>query len=228
MNEQEPNFSPSGDEKRGLRVADFLDLYTRPRSFFAGHINLEDKRYLWFVVWSLGITSQFDRIDQEIMRSEIGRPGSAWRLLEPVVNSGWVAYWAWALGAGIVSSVIIYLVAGWWYKVRLRFAGAADPDPMTARLIYCYSTFVVSLPHVLLILGFTAWFPNYMAAYYSDELFTVALLFLILWSVAVSYSGATSTFELQPWKARLWFLALPVAFYIVLMGGVVWLLTLLQ
>ena len=88
MNEQETIPASPEDEKQNLRIADLLDLYTRPRLFFSGRLNLEDTRYLWFVIWSLGITSQFDRLDQAIIRAEMGVPGSAWKLIEPIVTSG--------------------------------------------------------------------------------------------------------------------------------------------
>jgi len=218
----------TGGPGRTLRFADFVNLYTRPRLFFAGGINLADKRFLLPVAWVLGISAQFDRLDTEIMRNDLGETRSVWRVVEPLVTDGWFLYWTWCLGLGVIAAFIVYFVGGWWYRMRLRFSGAKDLDTKMPRYLNAYSSFVLALAGLLLTIGYTLVFPNYIAAYNSDEMVAILLPVFIFWSVAVSYIGATEVFSVSRSKARFWFLILPVAFYIILLGGVVWLFTLFQ
>jgi len=212
---------------RSVRFSDLLDLFTRPRVFFAANIDLGESKFLIPVVWVLGISAQMDRVDTEIFRSEMGESRALWDLLEPLINGPWHWFWLFCLGLGMLSGAIIYWIGGWWYRVRLRFSGAPEETETAApRHVYCWSSLVVALPYVLLVIGYTVAYPSYAAAYHSGELVSSVLPLLIFWSVVVSYVGATTRFSLSGWKPRLWFLILPALFYLVLIGAFVFLATL--
>ena len=206
---------------RQLRPGDLVDLFSRPRLFFSGGINLGGVRNLLPVVWITGIAAQIDRINAEILRHDFDVERATWALIEPIVTGPWAYFWAWVLGFGIVTGGLIYLIGGWWYRMRLVFSGSGEKtDKDLARQVYMFAGLVAALPSLLLAIGLNIYFPNYMAAYNSDELVSSFLPIFIFWSVAVSYVGARQSFSLTPWKARLWFLVLPALFYLLLIGAV--------
>jgi len=213
--------------KRSVSIRDWLDLYTRPRVFFSSNIDLGERAILLPIVWIIGISAQLDRIDTEIFSHELGNTRASWDLYEPAITGSWGYFWGFCLTAGLLSGLIVYVVGGWWYRMRLRFSGAPEElDFSTPRHVYAWVSTIVSVPYVLLIVGFTFAYPNYYAAYHSDELFSTLLPMLMFWSVAVSYVAATTRFSLSGWKPMLWFMVLPALFYLIVMGALVFLMTL--
>lgn len=178
------------------------------------------------VIWILGISAQIDRIDTEIMRHEIDDTRSTWRFIEPLVSETWTVFWLYCLVGGIIGGALYYWIAGWWYGLRVRWSGAGeDFDKQLARRVYCWSSMILAMPHVVLTIGFTFFFPNYLAAYHSGETISLILPIMMFWSVAVSYTGVTESFSLTPWKARLWFLVFPALFHLFVLGFIIFLLT---
>jgi hypothetical protein len=106
------------------------------------------------------------------------------------------------------------LVGGWWYSVRLAWAGAKSTDEQTSRLLYMYSAFVQSPPIIVLALFWTAIMPSYGQALTANRNYSPALLVFSFWSLITSYIGVRSVFAVHRWKARTWFLILPAIFYI--------------
>lgn len=176
------------------------------------------------VVWIVGVSGLLGRIDTEITRGEFGGPRLSWDVIEPLVTGSWVVFWVFALVGGIVSGALIYLVGGWWYRVRVKWSGSArHVDKRLPRYVYCWSSLIAALPFALLVAGFTFAYPNYLVAYHSENVFSLVLAVAIFWSVGVSYVGVTESFSLSLRKARIWFLFLPTLFYLVGTGLVVWL-----
>ncbi len=212
-----------------VRFTDLIDLYTRPRQFFSGHLNIGATKILLPVIWVLGISAQLDRVDTEIMRHEMDQTRASWTIIEPLITESWIAFWAFCLLVGIFSGALVYWIGGWWYRMRLYWSGAnRDIDKQLPRYVYCWSSLILALPYVLLTIGFTFAFPNYLAAYNSDEMFSLVLIIMMFWSVGVSFVGATENFSLTKWKARLWFLILPTVFYLFALGLVMFLMAFLS
>ena len=106
--------------------------------------------------------------------------------------------------------------------MRLYMSGSGrSVDPYEVRQVYIFSSLVVAVPGVLMVLAFTAIYPSYIAAYNADEYVSTFLILFVFWSVAVSYIGVTTTFEVTKWKARTWFLILPIVFYVLVLGVLV-------
>jgi hypothetical protein len=63
-------------------------------------------------------------------------------------------------------------------------------------------------------------FPNYEAAWHADEFWTSIVIIFAFWSCITSYTAVTSVFSLSLWKARVWFLFLPIAVYAASIGAV--------
>jgi hypothetical protein len=99
---------------------------------------------------------------------------------------------------------------------------------MHARHVYAWQSAIVALPIVLITASYSFIYPNYLVAYNSETLIAYAYMALIFWSVGVSYVGVNTRFELTKWKARLWFLALPIVFYVLALGLIVGLVSYLS
>ena len=225
----EPLGADTASEETAARIglADLVNLFTRPRLFFSGRLDLGGLRYVAPIVLLLGLGSQFDRIDQEILRHDLGQVRPTWPLIERFVTESWTGFWAFSLGTAVISGVMVYFIGGWWYWLRVRWSGAKTARMRAARHVYAWSNLVLALPTALITIVYTLTYPNYLTAYHSDETLSLLLPPMIFWSVGVSYVGARRTFELTPWKARVWLLALPAAFYLFAMGAILGLMTFL-
>ncbi len=217
-NEQESNeeIQENGierDESFSLNSNALADLYFNSTRFFSERELASSPAYL-LATWMVGIASAIDRIDRNLIRADLGspRPGSEF------LTESWVLFWVFTLFAGLVGGVWAWLIGGWWYKIRLRWAGATDPDKREARLVYIYASLVQALPAVLFIAIITLLFANYGAYWASDELWSTLLIVFPFWSTVVSYKGARACFDVRRGRAMLWFLILPLIFYILAFG----------
>jgi hypothetical protein len=203
------------------RLQDLLDLFTRPRRFFGRRLDLGAGLPFSLTAMVVGVSAYVDRVDLAILRSSLNTDADAGQPMALIGTTGWPVFWLLALILGAVSAFFFYWIGGWWYGVRLRFSGAGKAlDWRLARLVNIWMNLVQALPHMLLTLGFTFVYPNYIAAYNSTDLVSSFLPIMLLWSIAVSYVAVRENFNVTPWKAQLWFLYLPTAFVVVLMGGV--------
>jgi len=60
----------------------------------------------------------------------------------------------------------------------------------------------------------TVAFANYRDAWASDEAWSGLLVIFIVWSCIASYKAVRAAFAVSKWKARLWFLIVPLGFYL--------------
>ncbi len=197
-----------------------VDVFLRPTRFFSSQLALGKTPYLVLVTWCYGIASAMDRIDQELLRAEFGRARPGWEVWGPIVTQSWSGYWGFVLAAGVFSGLFLWWLGGWWYRVRLRWAGDPSPDARRARLVYVYSSFVCAGPVIVLALLQTVAFENYAAAWNADEFYSSMLVIFLFWSLATSYLGARALFHVSRWRAQLWFLVLPAGLYVVALGVV--------
>ena len=88
-----------------------------------------------------------------------------------------------------------------------------------ARHVYIYATFVADSPIVLLAVIQTMLYGNHAAARANAGLADVVPIVAVLWSVTVSWKGVRAAFPMIRRRAAvIWFLVLPWAFYLVVMG----------
>jgi len=193
-------------------------LYLRPRKFFRDFV----VEHLWFttIVASLlfGISSAIGRV--ETRASVSSSPAANW------VTQSWGNYAAVVLATGIFGAALYYVLGGWWYRVRLKWSGARQPDKVLARRVYVYSSTVHALPAVLLTVWEAATYPTPMDAINSGAtVWTLGLSLFLLWSVVVSYVGVRTVFEVRGVRPVIWFLVLPGMVYgLIAIGAfVVWL-----
>jgi hypothetical protein len=197
---------------------DLLDIFVKPSRFFGTRLAAGSTPYILLVAWCFGIADAMDRIDRQILQAAMGTNPAGWETVGPLVTQSWIGYWAFCLAVGAVSAGFLWMVGGWWFRVRAKWAGDPDPDKHMARLVYVYSSFVMAAPVILVALGQTMAFPDYAAAWQSDEVYSLGLLIFPFWSIAASYIGVRSVFNVSAWKARIWFLILPACVYLAAFG----------
>jgi len=183
-----------------------LDLILRPDRFFR-HLSKSGYDKIPFVaIWAWGVAGAINTSHVQLMMNDIrGGAGNMSGLTHT-----WPMLWWAVLAAGLVRGPLSWLIGGWWYRVRLGFCGVVKPPPRQARYIYLYSSLVWSV----LLLATTAcdslFLPNFDSAHVAGTFFW-SFLATILWSIFISYRGATACFETRRTLARVWFLILPMA-----------------
>lgn len=198
-----------------------VNLFIRPRSFFSTPALLIKTPEVVFVAWVSGIAYTLGKIDSRIMQGELGSSESPARAhLVEWLTSSWIQYWLFALVVGVLNGWIFWYLAGWWYRKRLEWSGAINPDPLQVRALNMYQDLVASGPAILVSVAETISFRNYAEAWEAESWWTLTVIVFVFWSCVTSYKAATSAYALAKWKSRLWFLVLPVTVYLLVLGAV--------
>lgn len=198
-------------------------LFVNPSRFFASFHELARPPLLLMATLCLGIASMVDRIEQHLLRAEMGQSASGWSEVSPWLLHSWSTLWVVLVVLGAINVPLFWYLGGWWYRLRLKWSGATALDSLRPRLLFVYSSLVYALPVVLVMVGETLLFPNYRLARDAEGSWTLIFVVLSFWSVVVSYWGATRTFTLARRKALIWFLLLPWTLYAVELGLWMWL-----
>lgn len=193
------------------------DLFLRPTTFFRS-VDLRHGSGWLVAILLVGMSGTIGRIDQNLVREDLGEARPGWESFGPMLTGSWTSYWAFVLIVGALGAVFIWYVGGWWYNLRVRWSGAEQFDRRDGRLVYTFAGLVAAIPAIAYALVATAVFPDYQAAWESEELWSVPLLAFPFWAVVVSYRGVRATFPVRPGRARIWFLVLPLVAYIFVFG----------
>ena len=204
--------SPATDTSP-LEPAKIAELFAFPRRFFARDHNLDRKPELYLVIWLAGMAKFLDRIDLKLTQRSIESASRSDLLV--TLASSWKSLWISMLLFGLISGGLGWLIGGWWYGVRLHLAGAPNGYEREARLTWAYTTFVTSMPIVVLTAINTVRYDSYVEANEAAGISALLMMALLFWSVYVSYTAATTRFKLNPGQAKLWFLILPLVIYLV-------------
>jgi hypothetical protein len=213
-------------ERSAPRAADLPALFFQPSEFFR-RVDLDHRWWFLSALLIAGISSASGRVDQNLIREELGQARPGWDQLAPYLVDSWLTFWVFILVTATMYAAFYWYVGGWWYKVRLKWSGASDPDARTARLVMVTAAVVLGLPTVLLLVAQTVVFPSYRVAWESDEFLSAALLIFPFWSVYTSYRGVRTRFDVAKWKSRVWFLILPSLVFVFAFGVIVVLYALL-
>ncbi len=208
------NNEPKALDNESFEDTSILDLFFAPRRFFNTTLKRGNNPYLIAITIIIGISTAIDRFDQELFKVETGKTSMLVNFAET-----WVGFWIASILTGLVSAIFIWHLGGWWYRTRLKFSGADDPDKYTSRYIYLYASFVSSAPVVLIALIYTLSYSNYIEAYNRDVYLSLIALLFLFYSLYISYSGARKMFTLSKWKARFWLVILPSLFYLFILGA---------
>lgn len=200
-----------------------VDIFVAPRRFFSGQLALGERPYFLAVLYCFGVASTLDRLEMRIQQNLLtqelrGAPRPAWEFIEPFA-SNWAYFWAYGLAGGVLAAALIWWIGGWWFKIRVGWSGAQNPDPRKARLVYIYASVVWVAPYLALTLGESLAFENYLAAWRSESLWPVLFLIFPVWSAIAGYKGVMTLFEVKRGRAIFWFAVLPSAAYVLFLGG---------
>ena len=100
----------------------------------------------------------------------------------------------------------------------MRWSGAGEFDKRQGRLLFTFAALVAALPVLAYTVVATALYPDYQAAWASEELWSVALLVFPFWSLAASYRGVRAKCPVRIGRARFWFVILPGLAYLLVFG----------
>jgi hypothetical protein len=200
-----------------------VDLFFRPRKFFSDGLALGKVPYYVAAAWLYGVAAAIDRVDQELLRAELGHARKGWELIGPFVAGSWGGFWVWVLAAGAVGAVFWWLLGGWWFRLRIGWSGAKNPNRRLSRLVYVYSGIVSAAPQILESILDTALYENDAEAFAAEgavsDVMTLVGVLLMFWSLATAYVGVRTVFQVSREKALFWFVVLPGSLYLVV-GGI--------
>ena len=193
-----------------------IELFFQPRRFFSDLNVLTQTRYVVCVTLVFGLSQAIDKIDQEMLKIGM-KPDTPKAEFIHMITDSWLNYWGFVLVYGAISALFLWWIGGWWYRKRLEWSGAVDPDHRLARVVYIYASFVLAAPITISSLIYMSFYENYTLAFNSDETWSLLILIFPFWSLI---TGIRTTFEVSRWKARTWFIILPALLYITVFGGV--------
>lgn len=213
---RDPSDDPDAVREQRIYTAFWLFyLYFRPKLFYSNFSKFVTRYSAIYAALVVGITEACGWISEKITAYEFGGRLS---LPEEVITS-WRTYWLLCLVGGVIGAVFYYRVGGWWYRVRLEWAGDPAPDALLARRAYIYAYLILAIPTLILTLIDTVRFPTPLAAERAVADGWMLVIVFLLWATYVSYRAVRVLFQCVRWKARLWFAVLPTVFYVALAGG---------
>jgi len=154
------------------------------------------------------MATALDRVD---VRIQVDSSGQVADSIFAAFALHWSYLWIFVAVFGLISGGLGWLIGGWWYGLRLEWAGARNPDPREARCVWAYVSLVSAAPSLLLALVDTYRFDDYLSSRLLGDWLTLIPVLALFWSAIVTYRAATTRFVLQSRPARLWFLILPFA-----------------
>ncbi len=211
--------APGAIQPEGMHWSMWLvHLYLRPKQFFETFALRSVPPLTVLTSWLFGMGGVIDRIETRVLLSHRQEEVYA------AIRSSWGIYWAVVVVLGALGGAFFYGVGGWWYKVRVRWSGAAEPDMPLVRRVYIYSAQTWAVPALFYALWETHRFDSPVAAAQATDIASLvgawAVVLAVYWSVYVSYRGVRTVFPVRLWLARLWFGILPTVVYTLALVGV--------
>ena len=197
-------------------------LFFKPSLFFKDLGLLNVPLLVHVSLWLIGISNAVDRIDQKLMKSDLGTATNPNQLMLDAISGGWLVFFLIVAGIGAVGAFFVWLIGGWLYNLRLSWSGAGEFDKVNGRLIYVFSSLIAVIPHIAILLVSAFLYQDYITTFYADEYWSSIIIIFPFWAVIVSYKGVLANFNVVKWKALLWFVVLPIAFYSLAFGVVIW------
>ena len=134
------------------------------------------------------------------------------------------------MAGAIVGLILHFFLGTWWYRFRLHMAGVqGNPDPGVVRRLYLYSATVTALPSMLIMVRDAMAHASPMESFNSPiGWWHFADFAFLFWSVFCSYRGVRALFKTRTLPTVIWFLALPLFVYSLVLVVLVGALVLLQ
>ncbi|MEL7227063.1 MAG: hypothetical protein AAGL17_20070 [Cyanobacteria bacterium J06576_12] len=194
-----------------------IDIFVAPGQFFSAQAALGKPLNVWIASLLIGFSSVFYGISNVVV---LFKQGNEDLKPPPEILSSWGELWLFLLVGGFVLGIILWIVGGWWFRVRLVLSGAPEPDGQMARLVYIYSTLVRSLPAFITLLVWSFLYPNLDVAYEQGALFVSQFLsaIFLFGELITAYIGIKTLFSVDRARAMLWFVFAPAVMYAVSLG----------
>ncbi|SMB91717.1 hypothetical protein SAMN00120144_2450 [Hymenobacter roseosalivarius DSM 11622] len=191
-----------------LSKGSITDLVLNPAAFFRSTYGQQDAPAWVFLVFGLGYG--IDKVDQRLVKYDLQG-----KLDQIDFLNYWSGFWL-ISSIDIIGGYIVYLIGGWFYNVRLKWANGSS-DFTKSRYLYLYSGIISSSVIILSALIETCiqkrpYEPDADTTVVSLATF-VAILTAVYYSVYVSYQGVLAVTDADPKKARIWFFYLPILIY---------------
>ncbi|MEM1422746.1 MAG: Yip1 family protein [Planctomycetota bacterium] len=200
---------PDRDPDGLMHLLWFVFVFIRPRRFFDRFARTPAPAITFACAVTFGVGNATDRIDTRLTTN----PAAA------NLISSWTAYWVTALVAGLISAGLLYVIGGWWYRLRIGWSGAGSPDKALARRVYVYAAQIVAVPALIYALARTSMHADPMAMINAPlNALDIAILLTPLYSYVVSFIGVRTVFDVGRWRAAFWFLIMPSGIYSVAIG----------
>lgn len=205
------------DSSNRSSTPNLFDLFIHPRRFFSHLDALKGRLPLIAAIWLMGLVRTLDRIDSRIAKAELTNDLSLLRTLEVIAGS-WSVFWPLIMAISALGGWLIWLLWGWWFHRRVVLCGAIDAKRSVARRVFTYSSLVVGLPYLLLLLFWTVRYESYLAAYDQEIFGSILIVCLVFWELFVAYCAVRTVFSVDRWRARFWFIISPAIVYLVQFG----------
>lgn len=214
--------SPRTATNRRLSFFEFWGMLCfAPARFFRHYFNKHASPYFPLVLMIVGLAGAIDRYERALARMD-----ARGQLAQVNWMNTWPTLWAISIPSGALSGLFFYYVGGWWYDVRVGFAGGRR-DAETSRFILLYSSFIPCLLSVVNTLAdsFSSPFPLTVAELSVwDKLGLLAVMAASFYSLYVSYRGVREVTGASRAGALTWFVILPAIVYFIAFGALVALL----
>lgn len=213
----------SVDKDTGFKFffKNFHLLLFKPSLFFKDLDLLNVPILVYISLWLIGMSNAVDRIDQKLMKSDLGTATSSNQSMLDAISGGWLVFFLIVTGIGALGAFFVWLIGGWFYNLRLSWSGAGDFDKVNGRLIYVFSSLVTVIPHIIVLLISAILYQDYVDVFYADEYWSSLIIIFPFWSIYVSYKAILANFTVVKWKTMLWFVILPILFYSLAFGVVI-------
>lgn len=210
---RDPNVQVIGDVP--VTAASLKDLFFAPTRFFSAGLALDRQPAYGIAIAFLAVAAAIDRIEQQSLKAEMGRPNP----MADLVNGSWPAYWGVAAISALIGAWFYWQIGGWWYRKRLNWSGAAVSEPHVPRVVFVWVTLVAAAPSVLEQVLETLFAPT--KAEVDLALLEVMPLFFLFWSIVTSYRAVLTAFpDASRGRLRLWFAILPALVYLFAFGAI--------
>lgn len=198
------------------RPGHLATIFLSARDFFSPTAALGNQGYLAIACWLMGTSIAITRLEQQLVKAELGTTDINLNLFELVLK--WSVFWPLVLSLGLVAGWLFWFIGGWWFRLRIKFSGAPNPDPRMSRLVMVYSGLVSAIPHLAFVMWWTLLYENYLIAYAQGIFLTVVLFAFSFLELFSAYRGVRMLFSVDRWRARLWFIILPALLYLATFG----------
>lgn len=190
----------------------WLMLLGQPRKFFTEHFDNERSPYLWLVLGVVGVSRAAERLNMQLL-TQFNRKRGPFNLVENIPD--WTSYWGFAICYGLFGGLIYYFLGGWWYNVRIGWAGG-EKDSKTARFLFLYSEFIPLVFSLYHSVHESFQHDTPLDAVLERDhskplLLAIALASLV--SVFVSWRGVVTVTRASTFGALTWFFILPMMIY---------------